>query len=176
MKTLSCPLKSPPMPVRVTRIRRLCACPPLIGVNPGPPAVLALVAAGPWLKSCFGYTSPCFPRERWLPAGPAQALIQAGPPAGVRPGQTFEIMNLTRNGKIARLPKVIREELNQRLDNGEQGGPLLKWLNSLPKVLALMTAEFGGKPVNKQSLSEWRRGGNGTGKYARFSALNPGRP
>ncbi len=25
----------------------------------------------------------------------------------------------TRNGKIARLPKAVREELNQRLENGE---------------------------------------------------------
>ena len=39
-------------------------------------------------------------------------------------GQLLKIMNLTRNGKIARLPKAIREELNRRLDNGEQGRPL----------------------------------------------------
>jgi hypothetical protein len=28
-------------------------------------------------------------------------------------------MNLTRNGKIARLPQTIREQLNQRVDDGE---------------------------------------------------------
>jgi hypothetical protein len=70
-------------------------------------------------------------------------------------------MNQTRNGKIARLPKTIREELNRRLDNGEKGQPLLNWLNSLPDVQALVAAEFGGLPVNKQSLSQWRRGGFG---------------
>jgi len=74
----------------------------------------------------------------------------------VRP---FKFMNLNRNGKIARLPKALREELNRRLDNGEPARQLLPWLNSLPAVRALLAAEFGGLPVNKQSLSQWRRGG-----------------
>jgi hypothetical protein len=68
-------------------------------------------------------------------------------------------MNLTRNGKIARLPKAVREELNQRLDDGAQCGPLLKWLNSLPEVQSLLADEFAGRPINKQSLSQWRHGG-----------------
>ena len=68
-------------------------------------------------------------------------------------------MNMTRNGKIARLPKTIREELNHRLEQGGQGGELLNWLNSLPEVQALGAEAFGGRPVSKQSLSEWRRGG-----------------
>ena len=75
-------------------------------------------------------------------------------------------MNYTRNGKIARLPKAVREELNQRLDNGEQGDPLLKWLNSLPEAQALLAADFDGHPITKQSLSEWRRGG-----YAEWQLL-----
>jgi hypothetical protein len=41
---------------------------------------------------------------------------------------------MTRNGKIARLPAAIREEFNLRLFEGEQGKPLVVWLNSLPKV------------------------------------------
>ena len=68
-------------------------------------------------------------------------------------------MNLNRNGKIARLPKHLREELNRRLDHGERGQALLHWLNSRPEVQALSAAEFDGRPVSKQSLSEWRRGG-----------------
>jgi hypothetical protein len=68
-------------------------------------------------------------------------------------------MNLDRNGKIARLPKHVREELNQRLDNGERGQSFLRWLNSRPEVRALMAAEFDGRPIDKHSLSEWRRGG-----------------
>jgi|SRR5439155_14806819 len=68
-------------------------------------------------------------------------------------------MNLTRNGKIARLPLAVRQELNRRLDEGEQGKKLVAWLNSLPEVQAIMTAEFGGKPITEQNLSEWKQGG-----------------
>ena len=63
-------------------------------------------------------------------------------------------MNLTRNGKIARLPLAVRQELNRRLDEGEQGKKLVAWLNSLPEVQAIMTAEFGGKPITEQNLVE----------------------
>ena len=68
-------------------------------------------------------------------------------------------MILSRNGKIARLPQPLREELNRRLDQGAQGRPLLQWLNSLPEVRAVLAADFEGRPINKQSLSQWRRGG-----------------
>jgi hypothetical protein len=66
---------------------------------------------------------------------------------------------MTRNGKIAKLPKAVREELNRRLDNGGQGRQLVAWLNSLPEVQAVVAGEFGGIPVRKQNLSEWRNGG-----------------
>jgi hypothetical protein len=66
---------------------------------------------------------------------------------------------MTRVGKVARLPKVVRDELNRRLDNNEQGKRLVKWLNSLPEVQAVTKAEFGGKPIREQNLSEWKQGG-----------------
>ena len=66
---------------------------------------------------------------------------------------------MTRNGKIARLPREIRDELNRRLQNGGQGGPLLAWLNSLPDVSAVLAREFGGVAISKQNLCEWRAGG-----------------
>ena len=66
---------------------------------------------------------------------------------------------MIHNGKIGKLPKAVREQLNRRLDNGEQGRQLLEWLNSLPEVQAVVAAEFGGKPIRKQNLSEWRKGG-----------------
>lgn len=66
---------------------------------------------------------------------------------------------MARNGKIARLPREIREELNRRLQDGELGGPLLAWLNALPTVQAVLAREFGGCPVSKQNLCEWRAGG-----------------
>ncbi len=68
-------------------------------------------------------------------------------------------MNLTGNGKIARLPREIRERLNRRILDGEKGKSLVAWLNSLPEVQAVMAGEFGGKPVREQNLSEWRQGG-----------------
>lgn len=68
-------------------------------------------------------------------------------------------MNNTRNGKIARLPHEIREQLNRRLLNGEQGKRLVVWLKGLPEVQAVVAAEFGGKPIREQNLSEWRKGG-----------------
>ncbi len=66
---------------------------------------------------------------------------------------------MARNGKIARLPRDIREELNRRLADGEPGGPLLVWLNALPAVAAVLTREFGGSVISKQNLCEWRAGG-----------------
>lgn len=63
------------------------------------------------------------------------------------------------NGKIARLPQVVREQLNRRLDDGEPGGGLLEWLNTLPEVQAVLAAEFDGCRINAQNLSNWRRGG-----------------
>ncbi|HVY68646.1 MAG TPA: hypothetical protein VHH73_01890 [Verrucomicrobiae bacterium] len=63
-----------------------------------------------------------------------------------------------RIGKIGRLPRAIREELNQRLSEGEGGEPLLHWLNALPEVQQIIAAEFGGKPVSAQNLSTWRQG------------------
>jgi hypothetical protein len=66
---------------------------------------------------------------------------------------------MTRNGKIARLPKATREELNRRIDDNEEGKGLVVWLNARPEVQAVMTADFGGKPVTEQSLSEWKKAG-----------------
>jgi hypothetical protein len=67
-------------------------------------------------------------------------------------------MNVTRTGKIARLPKAIRDELNRRLSDGEPGKDLVAWLNALPEVQRIV-AEFGGRPVREQNLSEWKQGG-----------------
>ena len=66
---------------------------------------------------------------------------------------------MTRRGKIARLPQTIREQINRRLQNGEEGGKIAEWLNTLPEVQALMTAEFDGQPINEPNLSHWKLGG-----------------
>lgn len=66
---------------------------------------------------------------------------------------------MTRLGKIARLPRAVREELNRRLEDGEVGRRLVEWLNGRPEVQAVLAAEFGGRPVNGQNLSDWKQGG-----------------
>ncbi len=65
----------------------------------------------------------------------------------------------TRRGKIARLPLAVRQELNTRLRNGEPGKDLVLWLNSLPAVQEVLTAQFQGKPIAGCNLSRWRAGG-----------------
>ena len=68
-------------------------------------------------------------------------------------------MKLNRTGKIARLPRAIRQQLNHRLQEGESGPVLVAWLNSLPETQALLATDFAGKPIRTQNLSEWRNGG-----------------
>jgi len=65
----------------------------------------------------------------------------------------------SRNGKIARLPQDVREALNQRLERSEPSPQLLAWLNALPEVQKFVEREFGGEPVSKHNLSQWRLGG-----------------
>jgi hypothetical protein len=66
---------------------------------------------------------------------------------------------MTRVGKIARLPREIREQLNCRLQDGEPGKRLVVWLDSLPEVKAVLAAEFDGRAITEQNLSEWKAGG-----------------
>lgn len=64
--------------------------------------------------------------------------------------------------KIARLPRDIREQLNQRLDNGELGPTILPWLNGLPEVQKIVKDQFKGVEVSDQNLSTWRETGYAT--------------
>jgi hypothetical protein len=66
---------------------------------------------------------------------------------------------MARTGKIARLPQEIRRQLNRRLDDGESGKGLVEWLNSRPELQAVMAAEFEGRPITEQNLSEWKQRG-----------------
>lgn len=66
-------------------------------------------------------------------------------------------------GKIQRCPLAIREELNQRLINGQLGPEVLPWLNSLPEVRAICAAHFAGEEVSAKNLSDYR-----TGAYAKW--------
>jgi len=66
---------------------------------------------------------------------------------------------ITRNGKIARLPKQVRHHLNGHLEDGEPGKQLVEWLNGLPEVQEVLKLRFGGRPISEQNLSEWKQGG-----------------
>jgi hypothetical protein len=67
---------------------------------------------------------------------------------------------MTRTGKIARLPREIREQLNRRLQDGETGIRLVEWLNSMSETKKVLAADFGGRDINEQNLSEWKQGGH----------------
>jgi hypothetical protein len=90
-------------------------------------------------------------KEKPDPAGAVAALSTSDPglPAGFCAG----------TGKVARLPVAIRQELNWRLLNGEEGRQLVAWLNGLPEVQALMAAHFQGQPIGEMNLSRWKHGG-----------------
>ena len=62
-------------------------------------------------------------------------------------------------GKIGRLPCTVREQINQRLRNGELAKPILAWLNALPEVRTVLAGRFGGKSINEPNLTHWRKGG-----------------
>ena len=64
-----------------------------------------------------------------------------------------------RNGKIARLPRAVREELNQRIEDGELGERILGWLNEVPEVREIVGKEWEGREISEQNLSAWRNGG-----------------
>lgn len=67
---------------------------------------------------------------------------------------------MSRNGKIARLPGQIREEIDRRLYDGQDGRQILHWLNSVDEVKAVLAEKFDGRPITKGNLFEWRQGGH----------------
>lgn len=68
-------------------------------------------------------------------------------------------MARTRLGKIARLPRAIRDGVNQRLADGLTAADILAWLNPQPRVRAILDRYFDGVDISPQNLSEWRGGG-----------------
>ena len=66
---------------------------------------------------------------------------------------------MNRNGKIARLPTPIREEVNNRVNDQQTATSIADWLNTLPEVQAILDNEFDGRPISPQNLSDWKNGG-----------------
>lgn len=66
---------------------------------------------------------------------------------------------MTRKGKIARLPRHIRDDLNRRIDDGEPGTALVQWLNAQADVQHVLERDFNNRPINEQNLTDWKQGG-----------------
>jgi hypothetical protein len=66
-------------------------------------------------------------------------------------------MNNSSNGKIARLPHHIREQIHFRLRDGQRAKPILAWLNSIPEVREVLASSYGGRPIDDGNLSEWKK-------------------
>jgi len=64
-----------------------------------------------------------------------------------------------RTGKIARLPRHLRLQLNRRLADGECGRALLAWLNALPEVRSILQRDFDSREINEPNLTDWKQGG-----------------
>lgn len=61
--------------------------------------------------------------------------------------------------KIARLPETIRDELNQRLLDGQGSPEILSWVNNLPEVKEILATHFHGAAINGPNLTHWRQTG-----------------
>jgi hypothetical protein len=75
---------------------------------------------------------------------------------------------MTRNGKIARLPHEIRDQLNRRLYDGELQTRLVDWLNSLPETQAVLKANFEEQPSPSASRT-CRNGSRAATTTGRFN-------
>jgi hypothetical protein len=64
-----------------------------------------------------------------------------------------------RIGKIARLPAKLRQEVNVRLDAGQTGEEICRWLNEEPETKQTMARHFSSEPVTESNVTAWRVGG-----------------
>ncbi len=66
---------------------------------------------------------------------------------------------MTRVGKIARLPKDIRDVVNKRLLDGHPAAEIIAWLNEQPAVKTVLEEEFDGEAISPKNVSNWKNGG-----------------
>jgi len=152
IRFLPCTANAPPM----------CARPPIPGSSPSPPMAEAWPVRKPLGGSCRtgGVGEPAGPRNlvcivNLRLTGTKQRIWSHWFLQRAKTKPTI----MQRNRKIASLPRPVRDELNQRLANNEEGGALLQWLNSAPGVGALLASDFAGEPIGLPDLEEWREGG-----------------
>jgi len=65
----------------------------------------------------------------------------------------------SRTGKIGRLPRAVRQQLNERLADGESAQVLVAWLNDCEEVRERLAQYYDGRPITEQNLSDWKQGG-----------------
>ena len=66
---------------------------------------------------------------------------------------------MTRIGKIARLPKDIRDVVNKRLLDGHPAPDIISWLNEQPAVKTVLEKDFEGEAISQNNVSTWKKGG-----------------
>jgi O-acetylhomoserine/O-acetylserine sulfhydrylase-like pyridoxal-dependent enzyme len=54
---------------------------------------------------------------------------------------------MRHTGNVGRLPKDRRNELALRIEDGQTGAEIAKWLNAQPDVREILFAQFAGRPV-----------------------------
>jgi hypothetical protein len=74
---------------------------------------------------------------------------------------------MTRNGKIARLPDPVRQELNARLEKGEEGAPLLRWLNARPESSNASRKTLTARPSSNKISRNGVRAAGANGGFER---------
>ena len=66
---------------------------------------------------------------------------------------------MSRVGKIARLPEHIREQINLRLQDGEEGRKIIDWLNAIDEVKSVLSEGFDNCEITDGNLCQWKQGG-----------------
>ena len=99
------------------------------------------------------------PFDSWFTPLPRHNRANKVLAAPQKRGKIPVMLEQTHHGKIARLPRNLCHELNQRLADGEPSDALLAWLNAQPEVQTVLAAHFSGNPISPQNLTNWRQGG-----------------
>ena len=66
---------------------------------------------------------------------------------------------MAKLSKISSLPRLVRDELNRRMDDGQRGPELLSWINGLAEVREILAKQYRGIEISDQNLSVWRETG-----------------
>jgi hypothetical protein len=77
----------------------------------------------------------------------------------VREPSSLDELGYNRNGKIAHLPRALRDRINLALYHRCPAKDLARALNQLPEVKSVMAQYFNGRALKSQNIYEWKHGG-----------------